>query len=187
MAVTDRARRRAVVAALVIGVLAALGWQRGRGGPLSAAAVLRAYDAHASYGGLTIQYPLDGTLFPPELPAPTLRWTDDGGKTDAWVVTVRFADGSPPVSLLADSRAARFPESDWDRIKQKSVDAAAELAVLGVNRRAPHTILTGARIRIATSRDPVGAPLFYREVNLPFVEAVKDPSRIRWRDRKSVV
>jgi tetratricopeptide (TPR) repeat protein len=27
----------------------------------------------------------------------------------------------------------------------------------------------------------VGAPLFYREVNLPFVEAVKDPSAIRWR------
>jgi tetratricopeptide (TPR) repeat protein len=27
----------------------------------------------------------------------------------------------------------------------------------------------------------VGAPLFYREVNLPFAEAVKDPSKIRWR------
>ena len=37
------------------------------------------------------------------------------------------------------------------------------------------------KVRIATSEDPVGAPLFYREVNLPFAEAVKDPSRIRWR------
>ena len=27
----------------------------------------------------------------------------------------------------------------------------------------------------------MGAPIFYREVNLPFLEAVKDPSRIRWR------
>ena len=27
----------------------------------------------------------------------------------------------------------------------------------------------------------MGAPLFYREVNLPFVDAVKDPSRIQWR------
>jgi Tol biopolymer transport system component len=32
-----------------------------------------------------------------------------------------------------------------------------------------------------TSKDPVGAPLFYREVNLPFIDADKDPSRIRWR------
>ena len=27
----------------------------------------------------------------------------------------------------------------------------------------------------------MGAPLFYREVNLPFIDAVKDPSKIRWR------
>jgi tetratricopeptide (TPR) repeat protein len=27
----------------------------------------------------------------------------------------------------------------------------------------------------------VGAPIFYRDVNLPFVEAVKDPSDIKWR------
>jgi dipeptidyl aminopeptidase/acylaminoacyl peptidase len=32
-----------------------------------------------------------------------------------------------------------------------------------------------------TSKDPVGAPLFYREVVLPFLDADKDPSRIRWR------
>jgi len=29
--------------------------------------------------------------------------------------------------------------------------------------------------------DPVGDSLFYREVPLPFLEAVQDPSRIRWR------
>ncbi len=27
----------------------------------------------------------------------------------------------------------------------------------------------------------MGAPLFYREVNLPFIDAVTDPSKIRWR------
>jgi tetratricopeptide (TPR) repeat protein len=31
------------------------------------------------------------------------------------------------------------------------------------------------------SPDSVGAPIFYREVNLPFADAVKDPSKIRWR------
>ena len=41
--------------------------------------------------------------------------------------------------------------------------------------------LSTGRITIKTSADKVGTPLFYREVNLPFADAVKDPSRIRWR------
>ena len=36
-------------------------------------------------------------------------------------------------------------------------------------------------MRIRTSKDPVGDSLFYREVPLPFLTAVQDPSRIRWR------
>jgi Tfp pilus assembly protein PilF len=34
---------------------------------------------------------------------------------------------------------------------------------------------------IRTSEDEVGATIFYREVNLPFIDAVKDPSDITWR------
>ena len=36
-------------------------------------------------------------------------------------------------------------------------------------------------MHIRTSKDPVGDSLFYREVPLPFLKAVQDPSRIRWR------
>jgi len=36
-------------------------------------------------------------------------------------------------------------------------------------------------ITVMTSSDPVVAPIFYREVPLPFIDAVKDPSKIRWR------
>ncbi len=42
-------------------------------------------------------------------------------------------------------------------------------------------MLSKARVRVRTSKDPVGDALFYREVPLPFLEAVQDPSRIRWR------
>ncbi|MBM4027741.1 MAG: tetratricopeptide repeat protein, partial [Planctomycetes bacterium] len=41
--------------------------------------------------------------------------------------------------------------------------------------------VSAAAIAIRTSKDEVGAPLFYREVNLPFIDAVTDPSRICWR------
>jgi Flp pilus assembly protein TadD len=36
-------------------------------------------------------------------------------------------------------------------------------------------------VHLRTSKDPVGDALFYREVPLPFITAVQDPSRIRWR------
>jgi tetratricopeptide (TPR) repeat protein len=36
-------------------------------------------------------------------------------------------------------------------------------------------------VHLRTSKDPVGDALFYREVPLPFLTAVQDPSRIRWR------
>jgi tetratricopeptide (TPR) repeat protein len=70
---------------------------------------------------------------------------------------------------------------EWESIKQRGRGKQAEITVLGFRRDAPAQILSHGQVRISTSKDPVGAPLFYREVNLPFAEAVKDPSRIRWR------
>jgi tetratricopeptide (TPR) repeat protein len=53
--------------------------------------------------------------------------------------------------------------------------------VVGVKAGRPVEIVSTASIVIRTSTDAAGAPLFYREVNLPFIDAVTDPSKIRWR------
>jgi tetratricopeptide (TPR) repeat protein len=50
-----------------------------------------------------------------------------------------------------------------------------------VGRGLSAKIISANQITFKTSRDEVGAPIFYREVNLPFADAVKDPTRIRWR------
>ncbi len=55
------------------------------------------------------------------------------------------------------------------------------MTVFGTGRNASESISSRASVSISTSSDEVGAPIFYREVNLPFRDAVKDPSRIRWR------
>ncbi|MEI6502013.1 MAG: tetratricopeptide repeat protein, partial [Armatimonadota bacterium] len=63
-----------------------------------------------------------------------------------------------------------------------SLAAQAKVTVLGVNRAASGKILSSGTIRFGTSKDEVGAPLFFREVNLPFLTAVTDPAKyIRWR------
>ena len=131
-------------------------------------------------GQLKILDPLDGALFPPEIAAPTFRWEDENPASDAWRIEFRFQDGQ---SMDFRSRSPEWTPSDavWETIKRQSLKSEATVRVLGVNGAASESILSRASILIGTSKDEVGAPLFYREVNLPFRDAVKDPSLIRWR------
>ncbi len=128
--------------------------------------------------GLTIEYPLDGTLFPPDIAPATFRWRDGA---EAWLVAVAFADGSDPIRASCSKRQWTPSDEQWETIKRRSVAEPAEVTIRGVTRGAEHKELSAAGISIGTSQDEVGAPIFYREVNLPFVDAVKDPSHIRWR------
>jgi len=130
---------------------------------------------------LSIENPLNETLFPPEIPAPLFRWKDGDGRSDLWLVTIEFPDGGKRVNALVRESQWRPGPSIWEEIKRRSLEKAAAVTVAGVNHGTPSQILSIGHITILTSSDKVGAPLFYREVNLPFVDAVKDPSRIRWR------
>lgn len=165
---------------VAVGLLIALPSGCGRG-PNLVDEVLAVYRADGEYHGLTIRYPLDETLFPPEIVPPTFRWEDGETGSDTWVVTIEFADDEGRVSSLTHEREWTPTVGEWEAIKRRSLEKAARVAVLGVNQAEPRKILSEGRISISTSADEVGAPLFYREVNLPFIEAVTDPSRIRWR------
>ena len=134
-----------------------------------------------SKGQLRITYPLDGTLFPPESVAPTFVWEDPTGGVDRWNVVVRDASGADVATASVDAPRWRPSEDTWRRIKQQSRERNAEVIVAGASHTKHATVSSSARVRIRTSKDPVGDSLFYREVPLPFLKAVQDPSRIRWR------
>jgi len=141
--------------------------------------VLAAYKPEAEYEGLTIHYPLDGTLFPQEIVPPTFRWEDD--KSKAWLITIKFSDDKGPLNYIT-RRVKWVPEPEtWEGIKRRSLEKWADITIMGVARSKQVRILSEGRLKIKTSKDEIGAPLFYREVNLPFVDAVMDPSHIRWR------
>ena len=145
------------------------------------AEILEAYLAGQEYPALEITYPFHEALFPPEIVAPTFRWKDEHAHADTWLVTIELPGGKQRMNFL--SRVIKWTPSpeQWETIKARSLETEARVSVVGVNHAAPAKILSAASITISTSKDEVGAPLFYREVNLPFVDAVKDPSRIRWR------
>ncbi len=132
-------------------------------------------------GALSITYPQDGTLFPPEIVAPTVLWTDKSETADRWLVLVRTPAGDEVLRFSTQTTHWRPPEEDWERIKRESRDADAEIVVAGFDHEAPAKILSAAGVHIRTSKDQVGDSIFYREVPLPFLTAVQDPSRIRWR------
>jgi tetratricopeptide (TPR) repeat protein len=111
---------------------------------------------------LEILYPLDGALFPPDIAAPTFG----GGDLD----------------FLSPTTEWTVPDEAWETIKSRSREREARVTISGVSRADAETVLSQGSFRIRTSQDAVGAPIFFREVNLPFISAVKNPAAyIRWR------
>lgn len=173
--------RRSVVITTVIAVALAAGlFIAGGDCELSTQAIMAAV-ADAPAARLQITYPLEGTLFPPESVAPTFVWEDKTGNADRWSVVVRDDTGGDVLRASVDAPRWRPSEESWRQIKRWSVERDAEVIVAGVSQTTRATVLSSARVHIRTSKDEVGDSLFYREVPLPFLTAVQDPSRIRWR------
>jgi hypothetical protein len=127
-----------------------------------------------------IQYPYDGAVFPPESIPPTFTWSTDATGIDIWLLEIGFASGEA-LQVLAHGTSWTPGEEDWRRVKAFSSRRPARVRVFGVAERSPDILLARGQVGFSTSTDPVGAPIFYREVPLPFGDAVKDPSRVRWR------
>jgi len=147
----------------------------------TAEAILAAYKDSVHHDKLLIEYPPDETLFPPDIAAPTFHWTDRTARSDTYLVTIEFADGQARVNFLTHEPRWTPEPTVWETIKKRSLKKEARVSILGIHHEAPRHILAAHHVRITTSRDEVGAPIFYREVNLPFIDAVKDPTRIHWR------
>ena len=147
----------------------------------SAEAILAAYKDSTHSDRLVVEYPLDETLFPPDIAAPTFHWIELNVRSDTYLVTIKLADDQGRMNFLTREPRWTPDAAAWETIKKRSLEKEATVTILGVNRRAPRKILSANHVRIKTSKDEVGAPIFYREVPLPFIDAVKDPARIRWR------
>jgi tetratricopeptide (TPR) repeat protein len=144
---------------------------------------------------IAIDYPEDGSVFPPEIAPPTFLWRDGASAATLWRIDVSFADGSP--SLHATSRGPRLrigkidpdcisetnqlphltsqqaaahtwtPDAVfWASIKRHSVAGLATLTISGFSAASPERPVSSGRVAILTSRDSVGAPIFYRDVPL---------------------
>ncbi len=63
-------------------------------------------------GSITIDYPADGSIFPPEFPAPTLLWRDGNKKVASWEINITFTDGFHPIRVKSKGEPIRIGEVD---------------------------------------------------------------------------
>ena len=167
-----RMRRNHVLAALPLVRLALVLVFFVRRPALDVQTLLSADPGQGPCSPVTVVHPPDGALFPPDIAPPTFHWSAEGLTCDTWAIRLRFQDDQNDIDILV--REPRWvPDRPlWETIKRRTLEEPAEMIVVGVNRSGPTGILARGRVSFATSSDEVGAPLFYREVNLPFVEAV---------------
>ena len=131
---------------------------------------------------LRILCPFNGSVFPPDIAPTRFHWEDTTGEVDRWTVRIEF-DGDDAPMHFTSAVPEWTPSADvWEKIKKRSLEAEATLTICGAHHLRPEEVLSGDQVSIRTSPDEVGAPIFYREVNLPFAEAVQDSAaHILWR------
>ncbi len=151
--------------------------------------------ASDSRAGIVVDYPLNNSVFPPDMEAPTFQWRDPAKGAVRWLIDVTFDDGSLPLhviskgeglkigeidprcispnnklpTLTADQAAAHTWKPDaatWAAIRKHAVDHAATISISGYAEANAEEPLSRGDMRLSISRDPVGAPIFYRDVPL---------------------
>ena len=93
--------------------------------------ILAAYRNDTQYSELTIDYPLDETLFPPEIAPPIFRWTDGNSKSDTWLITIDFEDDQGRINKLIRKRQWAPEASVWEAMKSRSLEKDAKVTVIG--------------------------------------------------------
>ena len=142
---------------------------------------------------LTIDIPANGTIYPPEIIPPQFAWRDENPTATVWQVEVVFGEkarsikvwsngekmqigpvddalvGYVPPTLTPEQAAAHTWRPDpktWEEIKKHSVNQPATVIVSGYASQKDREPVSRSQAVITTSKDPVGAPIFYRDVPL---------------------
>jgi len=147
------------------------------------------------FASITVDYPADGSVFPPEITPPTFLWRDTAANAASWSIDIAFADHARGVHAKSAGEPMRIGEIDpqavsannelpkltpeqaaahtwtpdgatWAAIKRRSMEAPATIVITGFRDADQKEPVSGGRVTIETSRDPAGAPIFYRDVPL---------------------
>jgi tetratricopeptide (TPR) repeat protein len=144
---------------------------------------------------IAVDYPADKSVFPPEITPPTFLWRDPVKTNTGWRIDVEFGDGTPGLHLNSKGEGIKIGEIDprcvaqtneppkltpqqaeertwvpeaeaWEAIKKHSTRRPATVTITGFSDQNAGRAASLGRVTVETSSDPVGAPVFYRDVPL---------------------
>ncbi len=142
---------------------------------------------------LTIDVPVNGSIYPPDIIPPQFAWRDDNPAANVWRIEIVFGDHAHPIKVWsqgekmqigpidnslvgyvpptlspeqAKAHTWRPDEKTWEEIRKHSVQKPATVLIAGYSKQDGGQPLSQAQATLQTSRDPVGAPIFYRDVPL---------------------
>ncbi len=146
-----------------------------------------------SGAGITVEYPREGSLFPADMTPPLFQWRDANADATVWQVEVVFGEhgrktrawsqgekmqvgpvddslvGFVPPTLTpeqAESHTWRPDAKTWEEIRKHSQRQPATIRFTGYRNQSDKQAVSTGQVTIATSPDPVGAPIMYRDVPL---------------------
>ncbi len=147
----------------------------------------------SAVGPIAIDVPINGTIYPPDIIPPQFAWRDNNSAVTIWRIEVIFGEkarsiqvwsagekmqigpvdealtGYVPPTLTPEQAADHTWRPDpktWEEIKKHSVGQLAKVVITGFESKLAREPLSRAEATISTSKDPVGAPIFYRDVPL---------------------
>jgi tetratricopeptide (TPR) repeat protein len=149
----------------------------------------------AAASAITIDYPATGSVFPPDFVPPTMEWRDADPRAKMWIVEFAFGDGAAPVRVRSlgerlqlgpiDERCAKAgavtpkltpnqeaghawkPDAGtWDKVEKHAVKQPVTVRFLGYEDEKAKKPVSSGQATLRISSDPVGAPVFYRDVPL---------------------
>ena len=119
---------------------------------------------------LTITYPTEGAVFPPNLCSPFVEWSDV--HNNLWQVTLAVPDASLEWTFLSAKQRWRIPDGVWRQVKQHAVGRRASLWVKGIKRsglwsKAPSHVHRSQGVNFHVSEDPADNAVVYRLISPP--------------------
>ena len=151
--------------------------------------------ANQRLAAITVDYPAEGSIFPPEITPPTFLWRDGSSDAQVWTIDVSFSDGAAGIQTKSAGERLRIGEIDprcvaetnelpkltpqqaaartwipdaatWDAIKLHSTEHPAAITITGYRDEHLDEPVSRGAVVIQTSKDAVGAPIFFRDVPL---------------------
>ena len=140
---------------------------------------------------ISLDYPENGSIFPPGITPPTFLWRD--ALAAYWTIDVTSTGSAAPIHVISKGERMKLGPIDpdcvsetnelpkltpqqaaswawtpddatWKNIQAHSSGSPATLTVTGYSNT--NARVSQAQIAFTTSTDPVGAPIFYRDVPL---------------------